>query len=80
MSDVHDDLKIALKLLDLRLVDFAVSLKRPDGNIGISHTAVIRVAKGQDETMWIRQEIMALIRKAHRLFPEYYKYHSSVTE
>lgn len=74
-TDLHTQLKTALKLLDMELKEFAAGLAKPDGTRGISHTAVIRVAKEYDNTQWIKEEIHALINKAHRLFPDYYEYH-----
>ena len=76
-SNLHDELSTALKLFDITLKDWATKLVKPTGGVGVSSTAVIRCAKGQENIEWISKEIHKLITQARNTFPEYYKYHSS---
>ena len=72
MLYVH--LKAALLLFDLTLSDWAGSLEKPDGSIGVSHTAVTQIAKGNhDSPKWIRDEILDLINRARKEHPEFYE-------
>lgn len=69
----HAELKTAVKILKTSISEFARTLTKPDGTTGISHTAVIRVATGQDDTEWIGNKIDELIAKAKAENPEYFK-------
>lgn len=71
-QNIHQDLKTALMLRGSSITKFARNLKKPDGSVGISHTAVIRVAKNFEETDWIRNEIEVTIRNSKTTFPEYW--------
>lgn len=77
-NTLHVELKKALMLFDLSISEWARGLEKPDGSVGISHTAVIQVAQRKDTTQWILDEINDVIHKAHREFPEYYKRTSSL--
>lgn len=72
-DNLHQDLKTALMLKGSNLTRFARTLEKPDGSIGVSHTAVIRVAQNHEKTDWIRQEIQKVIRTSRRRFPEFWK-------
>lgn len=75
---LHNELKTALWLLDLTISSYARNLKKPDGTIGVSHTAVIRVAQEHDEIAWIKDDIKKIIRRAKREFPGYYENRDSI--
>lgn len=77
-NTLHSELKTALMLLGSNISAFGRSLTKPDGTQGVSHTAVILVAQGKDETQWILDEINTVIKKARRRFPEYYKKRSKI--
>lgn len=72
--NLHNELKEALRANRQTLVAFAASLQKPDGSIGVSHTAVIRVAQGREATPWIRAAIKEKIRWAKKKYPEYYRH------
>lgn len=72
-KNLHQELKTALMLRGSNLSKFAKNLKKPDGSIGVSHTAVIRVAQYREQTGWIRQEIEKAIKKSKKRFPEYWE-------
>jgi hypothetical protein len=67
--NIHNDLKIALRLQGVTIRAWGKSLKKPDGSVGISHTAVIRVARGDDKTSWIRTAIESLIDRTKLEYP-----------
>jgi len=75
----HAELRAAVKINKKHgitpgsISEFARNLKKPDETTGISHTAVIRVAQGLDDTEWIAKAIRSLIRKAKDKDPEYFK-------
>ncbi|WP_409029406.1 hypothetical protein [Gracilimonas sediminicola] len=69
----HIELITALKILDLTITGWASGLKKPGGEVGISRTAVTQVAKGIDDTQWIKDEIKAVISKAKSKNPEYFE-------
>ena len=73
--NLHEELKIALMLKGSNISKFAKELIKPDGDIGVSHTAVIRVAQSFEKTPWIRHEIETIIRNSKTKFPEYWKQH-----
>lgn len=72
-ANLHQDLKTALMLKGSNLSRFAKSLQKPDGSVGVSHTAVIRVAQNHEQTVWIRKEIEKVIKKSRRRFPEFWQ-------
>jgi len=72
-ENVHQELKTALMLKGSNLSRFAKELSKPNGGIGISHTALIRVAQHHEETAWIRNKIMEIIRESRSEFPEFWK-------
>jgi len=74
-SNIHDELKVALHLYKYTLKDWAATLKKPDGSVGVSSTAVILNAQGREETPWLRSEIENLISKAQTTFPDFYDFH-----
>jgi len=74
-SNIHDELKVALQLYKYTLKDWAATLKKPDGSVGVSSTAVILNSQGREETPWIRSEIENLISKAQTTFPDFYDFH-----
>ena len=74
-SNIHEDLKVALQLYKLTLKDWAATLKKPDGTVGVSSTAVILNAQGREDTPWLRGEIEHLISKAQTTFPDFYDFH-----
>ncbi|MEX0662081.1 MAG: hypothetical protein WEA58_04160 [Balneolaceae bacterium] len=71
--DKHKELKEALRLLNISLRGWSKTLISPNTGKSISHTAVIRVSQGHEETEWIQSEIESIINKAKEQFPEYYK-------
>lgn len=72
--NLHIQLKIALSALDSSISAFARSLKKPGGDkIGISHSAVIRAAKGTEPTPWIVKAIEDVIEEAKEKHPEVYQ-------
>jgi hypothetical protein len=72
-SNLHQDLKTALMLRGSNITRFAKTLKKPDGTVGVSHTAVIRVAQNHEQTHWIRKEIEKVIQASRKRFPEYWQ-------
>jgi hypothetical protein len=70
--DLHQNLKTALMLQGISISKFAKSLIKPDGRVGVSHTAVIRVAQNREQTPWLRHEIEATVRTSRQQFPEYW--------
>ena len=70
---LHQELKTALMLQGSSISEFAKKLMKPDGTVGVSHTAVIRVAQNREQTGWIRHEIDSIIRKSRQQFPEYWE-------
>lgn len=78
MSDIrHKELKTALMLFGTNLTAWAAKLKKPDGSIGVSRTAVTRVAQGHDEITWIEEEVDRVIEQAHKRFPQFYAHKKS---
>lgn len=71
-SNLHVQLKTALRLKGISISQFAKSLIKPDGRIGVSHTAVIRVAQNREQTPWLRHEIESTVRSSKQQFPEYW--------
>lgn len=71
-SKLHTQLKTALRLEGISLSHFAKNLIKPNGNVGVSHTAVIRVAQNREQTPWLRHEIETTIRNSKQEFPEYW--------
>lgn len=71
-KSLREELKVALHACRQTLTDFAHSLQKPDGSKGVSHTAVIRVAQGKEDTPWIRKAIKQKIRQAKEEYPKYY--------
>ena len=70
----HSQLKEASRLLNKPISKFAKELKKPGGTKqGVSHTAVIRVAQGYENTEWIREAIDRFIDEARKKYPEYYR-------
>jgi len=72
-QNFHADLKTALSLEGTTLSGFAKNLRKPNGQVGISHTALIRVAQHHEDTPWIRTLIKDFIRKSRLTYPEYWK-------
>lgn len=72
-QNLHRELKTALMLKGLNLSRFAKGLIRPNGETGISHTALIRVAQHHENTPWILAAIKEEIRNSKSNFPEYWK-------
>jgi len=56
----------------IALLHFAKTLIKPDGRVGVSHTAVIRVAQNREQTAWLRHEIESTVRNSKQQFPEYW--------
>ena len=71
--NLHQELKTALMLRGCTLTKFAKTLKKPDGTVGVSHTAVIRVAQFREQTDWIRKEIEKTIKESRRQYPQYWQ-------
>lgn len=76
----HAQLKAAIKINKKynqypgSISEFSRNLVNPETKKkGVSHTAVIRVSQGLEETDWISKEIRTLIEKARKLDPEYFK-------
>lgn len=69
----HSQLKAALMLKGSGVVKFAHNLKKPDGDVGVSHTIVIRVAQGHDEVSWIDEAIEREIAESKKNYPEYWE-------
>ena len=72
-QNFHADLKTALLLEGKTLSGFAKSLTKPNGQIGISHTALIRVAQRHEDTPWIRTLINDVIKKSKSTHPEFWR-------
>ena len=72
-QNIHGELKLALMLKRMQLKDFAMSLVRPNGTKGVSHTAVIRVAQNYESTPWLREAIQQLILDSKQEFPEFWR-------
>lgn len=72
-QNLHQELKTALMLKGLNLSRFARGLIKPNGETGISHTALIRVAQHHEDTEWIRKKIKETIRESKSEHPEYWK-------
>lgn len=72
-QSLHQELKTALMLRGSSLSEFAKNLQKPDGSVGVSHTAVIRVAQNHEQTAWIRMEIETAIKKSRKQFPGYWQ-------
>ncbi len=74
MSSVslHKELKHALAASYSTITEFAANLEKPDGSVGVSHTAVIRTAQGKDVTPWIVEAIENKIEQAKNEYPKYY--------
>lgn len=73
IPDTHTQLKFALGIRRKSLKGFANTLKKPDGSIGITHTALIRVAQDSDKTPWIREVINSTINESKRKHPDIWK-------
>lgn len=71
-QDFHAELKTALSLEGITLSGFAKSLRKPNGQIGISHTALIRVAQHHEDTPWIRTLIKDFIKNSRVTYPEFW--------
>ncbi|MDZ7660453.1 hypothetical protein [Fodinibius sp.] len=69
IPNTHQQLKFALGINRKSLKGFANTLKKPDGSIGISHTALIRVAQDTDKTPWIREIIESTINQSKDKHP-----------
>lgn len=76
-TKLHEEMTTALKLFDTTLKEWSAGLVKPNGEVGVTSTAVIRCAKGQETIEWILREIHGLITEARKTFPGYYSYHSS---
>lgn len=72
-QDFHAELKTALSLEGTTLSGFAKNLKKPNGQVGISHTALIRVAQHHEDTPWIRTLIKDVIKKSRLTYPEFWR-------
>jgi hypothetical protein len=72
-QNIHSDLKTALRLKGISLSCFAKKLTKPNGDKGITHTALIRVAQDHETTPWIRTAIEEVIRDSKATFPEYWR-------
>lgn len=72
-EDIHADLKTALSLDGISLLAFAKQIRKPNGDVGITHTALIRVAQHHEDTPWIRTLIKNLIKESRSTYPEYWK-------
>ena len=72
-QDIHAELKTALSLEGISLSAFAKNIKKPNGDVGITHTALIRVAQHHEDTPWIRRLIKNLIQESRSTYPEYWK-------
>lgn len=75
-SNIHSELTTALRLFKIYLKDYAAKQQKPDGTQGVTPSLVIRVAKGQEELVWLRDEIERLISEAHDTFKDFYAFHS----
>ncbi|MCH8494041.1 MAG: hypothetical protein LAT57_00225 [Balneolales bacterium] len=73
-SNIHNQLKTALKLENTSITDYANNLVKPDGSVGVSHSFVIAVAKGKSSmTPWLRDSIQKTIEDSRRKYHEYYR-------
>lgn len=72
ISNLHLHLKTALMLQGVSISQFAKTLIKPNGKVGVSHTAVIRVAQNREQTPWLRHEIELTVRRSKQQFPEYW--------
>jgi len=69
INDMHYKLKVALLVRRVGIKEFANTLKKPDGTIGISHQALIRVAQDKEKTPWIRSVIHNTIKETSKDYP-----------
>lgn len=69
INDMHFKLKVALLVRRVGIKEFANTLKKPDGTIGISHQALIRVAQDKEKTPWIRSVIHNTIKETSKDYP-----------
>jgi hypothetical protein len=69
IPNTHSQLKFALGISQRSLKGFANTLTKPDGSIGISHAALIRVAQDTDKTPWIREVINRTINQSKKKHP-----------
>jgi len=72
ISNLHLQLKTALMLQGMSISQFSKRLIKPNGKVGVSHTAVIRVAQNREQTPWLRHEIELTVRRSKQQFPEYW--------
>ncbi len=72
-QDFHAEFKTALLLEGKTLSGFAKNLRKPNGQVGISHTALIRVAQHHENTPWIRTLIKDVIKKSKLTYPEFWR-------
>jgi hypothetical protein len=79
-SNLHNSLKNALKLTDSTIIEFARTRTRPNGKLGVSHSFVIAVAKGDQKTPWLRKEIKKFIAASRFKYPEYWSMKKCSTE
>jgi hypothetical protein len=71
--DLHNALKTALRLENQTLTDFAGTITKPDGSIGISYSFLIRVAQGREHTEYILKAIHNKVAESQARYPQYYK-------
>lgn len=71
-TSLHNQLIASSEILNTSISSFAKSLTKPNGHVGISHTAIILAAKGESNTQWIIDEITKFINKAKKENPEYF--------
>lgn len=69
ITDTHYKLKVALLVRKIGIKEFANSLVKPDGTVGISHQALIRVAQDKEKTPWIRSVIHKTIKETRNEYP-----------
>lgn len=69
ITETHYKLKIALLVRRVGIKEFANNLRKPDGTIGISHQALIRVAQDKEKTPWIKNVIHKTIKETSKDYP-----------
>ncbi|MEX2604510.1 MAG: hypothetical protein WD361_09910 [Gracilimonas sp.] len=70
LNDMHYKLKVALLVKRIGIKEFANNLEKPDGTIGISHQALIRVAQEKEKTPWIMSVIHNTIKETSKAYPK----------
>lgn len=72
-NDKHKAFKRALMLEEKTIAEYAATLVKPDGTVGVSTTSVIRTAQGYEGIPWLIDEIDKTIAESRKKFSSYYR-------